>query len=488
MAPVQLPLRLNHPTLIICLASFLLFFFHITSHHPTQSQSTMGFLFSKEESTPAEMVQIVPENIAEKPQNRVLVIGGAYAGLSAVIHLLELANGGEHRPTSVPLPPVTGKPLRSSVQITMIDERDGFYHTIGSPLALADDEYAEKAWRKYADVKAIQHPSIRVVQGSVTNLNCSSKTATITYSTGHTSIVEYDYAICCSGLRREHPSVPQSIFREKYLEECKSHISDIRSVSESIVIVGGGAVGVEMSAELKLCFPDKSVKLIHSHDHVLSGEPLPDKFKDVALGLLHEQGVETILGERVVSSNPDSPTDTGFTVRLKSGKTLRAGKVIWAISRPVPTSTYAPAAALDHEGFIAVTPQLRFPSTVPNAEYHFAAGDIMAWSGIKRCGAAMYFAQIAIANMHQLMLQAEGDTDTKLVDAPSVEPMIALAVGKKAATFYADNVAAGEEQLKASFGEDLGLTVVWKYLKLGEAFEMPKEKEVEGKESSTEAT
>lgn len=86
----------------------------------------MGFLFSKEESAPAEMVQIVPENIAEKPQNRVLVIGGAYAGLSAVIHLLELANGGEHRPTSVPLPPVTGKPLRSSVQITMIDERDGF--------------------------------------------------------------------------------------------------------------------------------------------------------------------------------------------------------------------------------------------------------------------------------------------------------------------------------------------------------------------------
>jgi hypothetical protein len=70
----------------------------------------------------------------------------------------------------------------------------------------------------------------------------------------------------------------------------------------------------------------------------------------------------------------------------------------------------------------------------------------------------MYFAQIAIANMHQLMLQAEGGTDTKLVEAPKVEPMIALAVGKKAATYYADNIAAGEEQLKASFGDDLGLT------------------------------
>jgi NADH dehydrogenase FAD-containing subunit len=113
-------------------------------------------------------------------------------------------------------------------------------HTIGSPLALADEAYGEKAWRKYEDVKAIQHPSIRVVQGSVSKLNCESKTAMITHSTGHTSIVEYDYAICCSGLRREHPSVPQSLFREKYLEECQSHISDIRSVKESIVIIGGG--------------------------------------------------------------------------------------------------------------------------------------------------------------------------------------------------------------------------------------------------------
>lgn len=70
----------------------------------------------------------------------------------------------------------------------------------------------------------------------------------------------------------------------------------------------------------------------------------------------------------------------------------------------------------------------------------------------------MFFAQIAIANMHQLMLQAEGGADAKFVDAPPVEPMIALAVGKQAATYYADNVASGEEQLKESFGEDLGLT------------------------------
>lgn len=95
----------------------------------------MGFLFSKEEHTPAEMVQVGSETVFEKPQNRVLVIGGAYAGLSAVINLLELANGAEHRLTTVKLPPVTGKPLRSPVQITMVDERDGFCKSCSDPVS-----------------------------------------------------------------------------------------------------------------------------------------------------------------------------------------------------------------------------------------------------------------------------------------------------------------------------------------------------------------
>lgn len=72
----------------------------------------------------------------------------------------------------------------------------------------------------------------------------------------------------------------------------------------------------------------------------------------------------------------------------------------------------------------------------------------------------MFFAQIAVANMHHLMVRAESNNGStlQLVEAPAVAPMIALAVGKKAATFYAGNITAGEEQLKESFGNDLGLT------------------------------
>ena len=208
----------------------------------------MGFLFSKQapptpELSPAAMVQISSAAATQakpKPTNRVLIIGGNYAGLAATVNLLQLAFGGAHAPSSVPFPELDGKALDTDVEITLVDERDGWYHTIGSPLALADPNYGDKAWTKYEDILAIQHKSVKFVQGSVSNLDCASKVATIQTAAGSTSTVEYDYAICCSGLRRDHPTVPQQLSKAAYLEECRQYIDGVQAVEESIVIVGGG--------------------------------------------------------------------------------------------------------------------------------------------------------------------------------------------------------------------------------------------------------
>ena len=212
----------------------------------------MGFLFSKqapvspEPSLAPAMVQISPAvpklEKKPKPTNRVLIIGGNYAGLCATVNLLQLAYGGAHAPSIVPFPELDGKPLDTDVEITLVDERDGWYHTIGSPLALADAAYGDKAWTKYENIPAIQHKSVKFVQGSVTNLDCVNKVGTIQTGTGETVTLEYDYAICCSGLRRDHPTVPQKLNKDEYLKECKEYIDQVRAVEESIIIIGGGAL------------------------------------------------------------------------------------------------------------------------------------------------------------------------------------------------------------------------------------------------------
>lgn len=214
----------------------------------------MGFLFSKQApaspelpSAPA-MVQITQAMATTsihpkpKPTNRVLVIGGNYAGLSAVVNLLQLAYGGAHAPSIVPFPELDGKALDTDVEVTLVDERDGWYHTIGSPLALADANYGDKAWTKYEDIPAIQHKSVKVMQGSVSSLDCAGKVATIQTAAGESTTVDYDYAICCSGLRRDHPTVPQKLNKDDYLDECKEYIDQVRAVDESIIIIGGGTL------------------------------------------------------------------------------------------------------------------------------------------------------------------------------------------------------------------------------------------------------
>jgi NADH dehydrogenase FAD-containing subunit len=81
-----------------------------------------------------------------------------------------------------------------------------------------------------------------------------------------------------------------------------------------------------MAAELKLVHPSKSVMLIHSHEKLLSAEPLPEDLKDKTLELLEEGGVEVLLGQRVTSAKEIKSVDGGkvYKVALGDGTELSA--------------------------------------------------------------------------------------------------------------------------------------------------------------------
>jgi hypothetical protein len=57
--------------------------------------------------------------------HRVLVVGCAYGGVSAVVNLLEYANG-KGRQSIYPGPDFKDVKSRRGVEVTVIDERDGY--------------------------------------------------------------------------------------------------------------------------------------------------------------------------------------------------------------------------------------------------------------------------------------------------------------------------------------------------------------------------
>lgn len=106
---------------------------------------------------------------------------------------------------------------------------------------MASREYAKKAWVEYKNVKVLQRPNVTFVQGTVTNVDCENKTATIAVrKTQKTRVETYDFFIAATGLRRVWPVVPQALTRESYLEEVGAHCDRVLNSTAPVLVVGGG--------------------------------------------------------------------------------------------------------------------------------------------------------------------------------------------------------------------------------------------------------
>lgn len=109
-----------------------------------------------------------------------------------------------------------------------------------------------------------------------------------------------------------------------------------------VAIVGGGATGVELSAELRNTAKVLSAYGLHkldpSHDIgivVIEAGPrilpaLPDRVSSATAELLTKLGVKLMTGERVAEVAPG-------LVRTASGKTLRADLTVWAAGIKAPS-------------------------------------------------------------------------------------------------------------------------------------------------------
>ncbi|KAG8414267.1 hypothetical protein J3459_014911 [Metarhizium acridum] len=303
-------------------------------------------------------------------------------------------------------------------------------HLIGSPLALADAEYAKKVWIKFQDLPGLQNPQIKFIQASVSSVDCEAKTAiTIDSTTKVASTYEYDYFVAA--------------YRSPESVACRASISDEEARQHGVVVVGGGAVGIECAAELKLVKPDVKVTLIHSRDKLLSSEHLSDECKDKALELLREAGVDVLMNHRLASTR-EVETANGppkYELEFTNGHKIAAS-------------------------YVKIENNCTFSPGTPNAEFHLCAGDLTKWSGIKRCGWAMHSGHYAAQNIHKFVQKKHLGQEPKFAELQEVPPMIGLAVGKKAVASGPEGTVFGEDVMQAYFKHDLGFTICWDWMGL----------------------
>ena len=87
---------------------------------------------------------------------------------------------------------------------------------------------------------AVQAPNIHIVHGSVQEVNCENKIATVATHEGGVLKLDYDFLVVASGLRRVWPVIPQSLKKKQYLLEVGDHIRSVANFKHGVAVVGGG--------------------------------------------------------------------------------------------------------------------------------------------------------------------------------------------------------------------------------------------------------
>ncbi len=228
----------------------------------------------------------------------------------------------------------------------------------------------------------------------------------------------------------------------------------VKSANE-IVVIGGGAVGLEMAGEISTDYPKKSVTVVHFRDYHVEGDNLKPAFRDGVREQLEAKGVKLVLGEKVTNLD-DIPRDgsSKCTVKTNKGTEIEADLAIVCIGQPGSSSTkYSKSlqSSLTERGHIRVNEHLQ----VEGLTDVFAIGDCCESGAAKLAYVAAYQGELVADNIWY-SVEKKGLKSWK---DPGV--MMILPIGRNGGMFQVGTWVFGSFLSKKIKSEHLFLKKYW---------------------------
>jgi NADH dehydrogenase FAD-containing subunit len=269
-----------------------------------------------------------------KIETDVLIIGGGFAGVGTA---QDLAKNG--------------------IKSTLVDKKDYFEVTFANLRNLTDPSKNKNRARKYYK----DFLKSDFIQTSVNSLNNQEA------ELSNGDLVRFKRAIIASGTRYPSMSVAKSnhalTLNQRNQEFVEQH-ENLKN-ADSVLVIGGGVVGVELAGEIASAFPDKKVTLSHSGSALLDG--FKQKAQIKAQQQLMKQGVSIEFNRRYQEQND-------YYIDLKSGQKSHADLTFEAVGA-VPNNAFLKpylTDILNAKGLVKVDEKF----TVKGHTNLYALGDI----------------------------------------------------------------------------------------------------------------
>ena len=268
---------------------------------------------------------------------RVIVVGGGYAGTAL------------------------SRALDGVADVQLVEARDRFVHNVAAIRGVVDPSLLDRILIPYG--RLLRRGRVR--QGTVTGVSARG----ITLADGEQ--IEGDIVVVATGSRYASPFKPQGDATQAFADELRAVHAHLESM-DTIAIVGGGAVGVELAGEISTAYPGKAVTLVAGSSSLMPG--YSGKLAEALAAQLRGKGVSLRLNTRVDTlASRDRPFVGSLGTSLGEAGTPLVFPALGA--RPV-TAIFQqiPGVGLDRQGRVVLDAWLR-PAGVRNL---FALGDAAA--------------------------------------------------------------------------------------------------------------
>jgi len=295
---------------------------------------------------------------------RVIVIGGGYGGVTVA------------------------KGLDPIADVTLVEQKDQFVHHAAALRAAVDDVWEHTIFMPY---------SYLLERGKVRRGTVSKVEGTTVHIYGQEPI-EGDFVVFATGSTYPFPAkhtTSQMAVAKSRIDQLHANLRD----ANSVLLVGGGTVGLELAGELAHSFPHLNIQILEKEGKILPTPGYTDEFREEVFEQVKQLGIEVITDAQLSYLPPIGVGELGhFQVQSTKGHVLEAD--VWfqcygseAASGYLRGTSYD--KALNPDGTIHVTPTLQ----VAGEDHVYAVGDITDVRESKRADAARHQARVVISNI-----------------------------------------------------------------------------------------
>jgi NADH dehydrogenase FAD-containing subunit len=319
-------------------------------------------------------------------RSSVVVIGGGYGGINVA------------------------RALDDHADVTLVEPKDAFVHNIAALRALVEPTWLPRIFLPYDHL--LKHGI--VLRDRASHVDAEQ----IVLASGHR--LRPDFIVLATGSSYPFPAKSDALSTVDAMGHYRAAHANLARATR-VMLLGAGAVGLELAGEIAAGWPDKHIVLVDVADQILPG-PYDQRLRDELNRQLDDLGVQRVMGNALAHPPDTSPGEARtFRVRTTAGTWIEAD--IWFRCYGVaPVTGYLGdelAAARDQGGYLRVSPQLQ----VVGFERVYALGDI-ADVDVNKAAVASRQAQVVAANIQAQLSGA--DERTTYTPGP---PVIILPLG-----------------------------------------------------------